>query len=262
MMRLLKLGYAVVAILFLVAPLVAILPLAFTSGTFLNYPMSGFSLRWFEQLLEAEIWRRAIFNSLFIGAAAAALATVLGTLAALGLRGMTSPFYNLCRMTFLLPMVAPIVVLGVGMQILFSRVGLTNSYAGIIIAHAVVAVPFVVVSVSASLAGVDQRVERAAASLGASPATVFRRVTLPLALPGIQSGAVFAFATSLDEVVLTLFLGGLNQRTIAREMFSQLRDNLTPVIAAVAFLFIVGTMCLSAVMITLRERRQARMMPE
>jgi putative spermidine/putrescine transport system permease protein len=158
-------------------------------------------------------------------------------------------------------MVVPAVVLGVGMQVFFVHLGLANSYAGVIAAHSVVAVPFVVVSVTASLAGIDRRVERAAASLGASPFTVFTRVTLPLALPGILSGAVFAFATSLDEVVLTLFVAGPNQRTLARQMFSSIRENISPAIAAAAFLFIVGTLLIAAIAMLVRRRTEKMKQP-
>ncbi|ASP83105.1 ABC transporter permease [Sinorhizobium meliloti] len=256
-MRYLKLLFGTVVISFLIVPLLAILPLAFTSGTFLNYPMQGLSFRWFEQLWISDHWQRAIINTLVIGLASSALATVLGVLASLGLRRRRGVFYNLLQLVFLLPMVAPIVVLGVGMQILFAQLELTNTFAGVIIAHTVISLPFVLISVSSSLAAVDSRLERAAASLGASPVTVFRFVTLPLIRPGIQAGAIFAFATSLDEVVLVLFVGGTNQRTLAREMYAQLRDNVTPVIASASFLFIVGTICLAALAVFLERRRAA-----
>lgn len=233
--------FAVLVILFLVAPLVAILPLAFTSSVILAYPVPSWSLRWFEELFFADAWRRAIFNSLIIGAGTTALATVIGTAAALGLRNQLLFFRGAMRTLFMLPMVIPAVVLGVGMQTVLSGVGLTNSYIGVIIAHTVVAVPFVVISVSGALAGIDERVERAAESLGASPSIVLCRITLPLALPGLLSGAVLAFATSLDEVVLTLFVAGPNQRTLARQMFSSIRENISPTIAAAAFLFITVT---------------------
>lgn len=256
MATLLRTLFALAAVIFLVAPLVAILPLAFTDSLFLTYPVPGYSLRWFEELFTAEAWRRSIFNSLIIGGGTTALSTVLGTLAALALRRRFA-LAGLARTLFLLPMVVPAVVLGVGMQVLFARLDLAGSYIGVILAHTVVAVPFVLVSVSASLGGIDPRVERAAASLGAAPATVFRRVTLPLALPGVVSGAVLAFATSLDEVVLTLFIAGPNQRTLARQMFSSIRENISPAIAAAAFLFIFGTIVLALLVMLLRRRAQA-----
>ncbi|MGV6873616.1 ABC transporter permease [Pseudochelatococcus sp. B33] len=257
MLKTMQLLFGVAAVFFLIVPLIAILPLAFTSGAFLTYPMPGFSMRWFDELVTADAWRRSIVNSLVIGFGTTVLSTLLGTLAALGLRGRVA-LGGLFRTMFLLPMVVPAVVLGVGMQILFVRFGLANSYFGVIAAHTVVAIPFVVVSVSGSLAGIDRRVERAALSLGASPPTVLRRVTLPLAMPGIASGAVLAFATSLDEVVLTLFVAGPNQRTLARQMFSTIRENISPAIAAAAFLFIVGTLLAAAIAIVLKQRRQRR----
>jgi putative spermidine/putrescine transport system permease protein len=255
MLRLVKILFGVLSVTFLVAPLFAILPLAFTSSIFLNYPISAYSMRWFNELMTAEVWRRSIINSLIIGGGTTALATLLGTLAALGLRGRRLPLSGALRTAFLLPMVVPAVVLGVGMQILFVQLGLANSYIGVIIAHTVVAVPFVLVNVSSALAGIESRVERAAASLGAAPIAVFRRITLPLALPGVISGAAFAFATSLDEVVLTLFVAGPNQRTLARQMFSTIRENISPAIAAAALLFIVGTILVAAVVFLLRAWR-------
>ncbi len=259
--RLVRLGFGAAAVIFLIAPLIAILPLAFTSSVFLTYPIPGYSMRWFDELASAEVWRMSIVNSLIIGTGTTLLAGTLGTLAALGLRNAGLVLPGLFRTAFLLPMVVPAVVLGVGMQVFFVHLGLANSYAGVIAAHSVVAVPFVVVSVTASLAGIDRRVERAAASLGAGPLTVFRRVTLPLALPGILSGAVFAFATSLDEVVLTLFVAGPNQRTLARQMFSSIRENISPAIAAAAFLFIIGTLLIAAVAVLVRRRTERLRQP-
>jgi putative spermidine/putrescine transport system permease protein len=151
-------------------------------------------------------------------------------------------------------MVVPAVVLGIGLQILLARLGLANTYAAVIVAHTVVAVPFVLVSISASLDGIDPQVERAAASLGASPARVYLLVTMPLTMPGILSGAALAFATSLDEVVLTLFVAGPNQLTLARQMFSSIRENISPVIVAAAFLFIVGTVVIGGLLAAVRQR--------
>ncbi|HRO11350.1 ABC transporter permease [Amaricoccus sp.] len=253
MWTLARIVFGAAMVTFLIAPLIAILPLAFTSSVFLTYPMPGVSMRWFEVLATDAVWRRSIVNSLVIGGSTTVLATLLGSLAALGLREQFR-FAGAFRTLFLLPMVVPAVVLGVGMQILFARIGLASSYMGVIAAHTVVAMPFVIVSVAASLAGIDRRVERAALSLGARPPTVLFRVTVPLAMPGILSGAVLAFATSLDEVVLTLFVAGPNQRTLARQMFSTIRENISPAIAAAAFLFIVGTVIVAALMLLARRR--------
>lgn len=246
-----------VVIIFLMAPLFAILPLAFTDSVFLNYPIPAFSFRWFHELFAADAWRRSILNSLIIGAGTTILASILGTVAALGLRGRSvSLLFSFFRTVFLLPMVVPAVVLGVGMQLMFAQYGLANTYLGVIIAHTVIAIPFVVVNVTAALLGIDRRLENAAASLGASPWVVLRQVTLPLVTPGIVTGAVFAFATSLDEVVLTLFVAGPNQRTVARQMFSTIRENISPAIAAAAFLFIVGTILIAGVTLIARNQSQ------
>ncbi len=257
----LKLSRAVFAsltVLFLIAPLIAILPLAFTSSVILTYPIPSWSTRWFVELFTADVWRRAIINSLIIGTGTTLLATVLGTAASLGLRNHLLFLRGSFRTLFLLPMVVPAVVLGVGLQVLLARFGLTNSYAGVIIAHTVIAVPFVIVSVTGALTGIDKRVELAAQSLGAAPATVFRRVTLPLAMPGVASGAVLAFATSLDEVVLTLFVAGPNQRTLARQMFSSIRENISPAIAAAAFLFIAATVLIGLAVVIFRTMMAKR----
>lgn len=257
-LKLTRAVFASLTVLFLIAPLIAILPLAFTSSVILTYPIPSWSLRWFEELFTADAWRRAIVNSLIIGGGTTAVATALGTAASLGLRNHLLLFRGSFRTLFLLPMVVPAVVLGVGLQVLLARLGLANSYAGVIIAHTVVAVPFVVVSVTGALSGIDRRVELAAQSLGAAPATVFRRVTLPLAMPGVLSGAVLAFATSLDEVVLTLFVAGPNQRTLARQMFSSIRENISPAIAAAAFLFIVATVVIGLALVLSRSMMAKR----
>lgn len=254
MLRVAQTVFGIAAAAFLILPIVAILPLAFTSSIFLNYPIPGVSLRWFEELGRTVQWRNSIVNSLIIGSGATFVSVVLGTLAALGLRGRAIPFPNLMRTIFLLPMVVPAVVLGVGLQISLARIGLASSYPGVIVSHAVLCVPFVIISVSTALQGIDPLLERAAASLGASPARVFRRVTMPLAMPGIVTGAVFAFATSLDEVVLTLFVAGPNQRTLARQMFSSIRENISPAIAAAALLLIVGTLLLALLAAYVRRK--------
>lgn len=242
-------AYGSIIVFFLVAPLLAVLPLAFTSSAFLTYPIPQFSFRWFNELVRNPVWSSAIVNSMIIAGATTILASTLGSLAALGLRSYHLPFRPQIRTLFLLPMVVPAVVLGVGMQSLFVHLGVNSSYFSVIVAHTVIAIPFVVITVSGALAGIDRRVERAAESLGASPLRVFRRVTLPLAMPGVLSGAALAFATSLDEVVLTLFVAGPNQRTLARQMFSTLRENLSPAIASSAFVIIVGTVAVASLLL-------------
>ena len=255
-MRIAKAAFALAVGIFLLLPLLAILPLAFTSGVLLSYPISEASLRWFDVLVTEDIWRRSIVNSLLIGGGATTLSVVLGTAGALGMRDGLVPFSGALRTLALLPMVVPAVVLGVGLQILLTPLGLANTYLGVIVSHAVLCLPFVMISVAASLGGIDRNAERAAASLGAAPGMVFRRITLPLAAPGIVTGAVFAFATSLDEVVITLFVAGPSQRTLARQMFASIRENISPAVAAAAFVIILGTLCLAGLAAALRRRDQ------
>ncbi|MDB6454095.1 ABC transporter permease [Falsirhodobacter sp. 20TX0035] len=254
-----KTVWGILCVLFLMGPLIVVLPIAFNAGGFVSFPIQGWSLRWFAVLFGDPGWRLSIWNSLIVGLASSALATMLGTLAALGLRGRVGVPVVLARMVFLLPMATPAVVLGVGMQLIYARLGLGSTYAGLIIGHAVLSIPFTLLSVTAALASVDRGVERAAASLGAPPPTVLWLVTLPMALPGIVTGFVFAFANSLDEVVLTIFLAGPNQRTLARQMFLQLRDNLSPAIAAAAFTFIIATICIGITGLWLQHRRKRMM---
>lgn len=225
-------------LLFLVLPVLVIVPLSFNSGTFLVYPLQGFSLRWYEEFFLSAEWMRSLKNSLIIAPAATALALGFGTLAAIGLNRGEFRGKALVMSLLISPMVVPVVIVGVASYLFFAPLGLGNGYLSLILMHAVLGVPFVIITVSATLQGFNHNLVRAAASLGASPLTAFRRVTLPLIAPGMISGALFAFATSFDEVVVTLFLAGPEQATLPRQMFSGIRENLSPTIAAAATLLI------------------------
>jgi len=241
---------------FLVLPIFAIVPLSFNGGSFLTYPLDGFSWRWYEEVFTTEKWVRAMRNSLIIAVPATLLATVLGTLAALGLS--TARFRGQGLLTGLLisPMVVPLIISAVGMYFFYAPLGLTNSYIGLILAHTALGAPFVFVTVSATLAGFDTSLIRAGASLGAPPPTVFFRIIVPLILPGLVSGALFAFATSFDEVVVVLFVGGPEQRTLPREIFDGIREHVTPAITAVATLLILLATTLMVTMEMLRRRTE------
>lgn len=241
---------------FLMAPILAIIPLSFNSGQFLTYPLDGFSLRWYEDFITTERWMRSLTNSLIVGISATLLATTLGTLAALGLARARFPGKGLVMAVLLSPMIVPLVITAVGFYLFFAPLGLVASYPGLIMAHTALASPFVVITVSATLQGFDVILARAAASLGAPPLTAFRRVTLPLIAPGVISGALFAFAISFDEVVVVLFVAGPEQRTLPREMFSGIRENISPTITAVATILIVVSVVLLATMELLRRRNE------
>ena len=224
--------------LFLISPILVIMPLSFSSEPWFTYPLPGLSTRWYDDFFTSERWQTALFNSIFIAVSATALATSLGTLAALGLSRANFPMRPLVMGLIISPMVVPIVITAVAMYFFYADIGLTNTYFGIILAHTALATPFVVITVTATLTGFDHSLTRAASGLGAGPITVFRRVTLPLILPGLISGALFAFVTSFDEVVVILFVGSPEQRTLPRQMFAGINDNLSLTITAAATMLI------------------------
>lgn len=243
-------------LLFLIVPVLVIVPLSFNSGSFLVYPLQGVSLRWYEALFSSADWMRSLKNSMLIAPAATALAMIFGTLAAIGLTRGEFRGKSLVMTLLISPMVVPVVIVGVASYLFFAPLGMGNSYLSLILVHAVLGVPFVIINVSATLQGFNHNLVRAAASLGASPLTTFFRVTLPLIAPGVISGALFAFATSFDEVVVTLFLAGPEQITLPRQMFSGIRENLSPTIAAAATLLIAFSVALLLTLEWLRGRSE------
>jgi putative spermidine/putrescine transport system permease protein len=241
-------------LLFLITPLLVVVPLSFSSGTMLTLPLPGYSLRWYAELARSAPWQNSLVNSLIVGSIAATLATVLGTLAALGLARAEFPGKSLLMGILISPMIVPLVIVAAGSYFFLLPLGLTNSLLGLALIHAALGAPFVLITVSATLSGLDRSLPRAAASLGAHPTDVFRRVTLPLIAPGVISGALFAFITSFDEVVVAMFLTGPQQRTLPRQMFDGLRDNISPTILAVATLLILVAVMLLASVEFLRRR--------
>ena len=248
--------FSILVLVFLIAPILAILPLSVNDSQFLTYPLRGFTTHWYEAVFASEKWRLAVQNSFLIGIPATLLATVLGTPAAIGLS--LADFRGKAFVTALMlsPLVVPIVIVAVGLYFFFAPLGLTQTYTGLIIAHAALGAPFVVVTVGAALASFDRDLARAAAGLGAPPHVVFWRFMLPLLRPGVLSGALFAFAVSFDEVVTVLLLGAPHQRTIPREMFSGLRDSFNPTIAAVATMLTLLAVFLLLVVEWLRARSE------
>ncbi len=249
---------AIAVLFFLITPIIAILPLSVNDSEFFTYPMRGFTWRWYSAVANSDKWQIAIKNSFIIGVPATLIATILGTLAAIGLQIADFRGKGFITALLLSPLIVPIVIVAVGLYFFFAPLGLTQTYIGLIFAHAALGAPFVVVTVSASLRSFDRNLSRAGASLGAPPYLVFRRIMLPLVRPGIISGALFAFATSFDEVVIVLLLGAPHQRTIPREMFSGLRDSFNPTIAAVATLLTLLAVILLLVAEWLRQRTARR----
>lgn len=268
---------------FLIAPIVIIIPLSFNAEPYFTFTEkmlrldpSGYSLRWYDTLLTHGMrapdaardaswwadswnnasWVRAAKNSLIIGFFATVVATVLGTVAALGLSRPEMPFRRVIMAILISPMVVPIIITATGLFFFYSQVGLANSYAGVILAHATLGIPFVIITVTATLVGFDHSLTRAAASLGASPVTVFRRITMPLILPGIIAGALFAFVTSFDEVVVVLFVAAHDQQTIPRQMWNGIREQISPAILAVATILVMISIALLTSIELLRRRSE------
>lgn len=252
--RILLWTWTVLALAFLVLPLFVIVPISFSSGAFLTFPLPGLSLRWYAELWESEPWWRALRNSLLVGGMATVIATVLGTAAAVGLQLAEFRGRRLLTSLLLSPMVVPLVIVAAGVYFFYLRMGLTGSLFGLALAHAALGAPFVVVTVSATLSGFDRNLLRAGQSLGAAPLTVFFRIVLPLVAPGVVSGALFAFVTSFDELVVAMFLTGPQQRTLPRQMFDGIRENISPTILAVATLLILLAVVLLLVAEWLRRR--------
>ena len=240
---------------FLIAPMLVVVPLSFNAEPYftftegmLSLERDAYSLRWYRSVIEDGAWRQALGNSLLIGVAATAVATSLGVLASLGLSSPAMPGRAIVTGLLISPMVTPIIISAAGMFFFYSGLGLGQTHLSLILAHAVLGTPFVVISVTATLVGFDTDLARAAASLGAGPFRVFRQIQLPLIAPGVISGALFAFAVSFDEVVTVLFLGGLQQRTVPRQMWTGIREQISPEILAVAsFLVVFAVLLLGAV---------------
>jgi len=247
--------------LFLITPILIIIPLSFnvepyftfTKGM-LEFDPDAYSLRWYHDFVNNTQWIHSVKNSFIIAIASTILATVLGTLAALGLSKSHMPYRSLMMGLLISPMIVPLIISAAGMYFFYSNIGLDQTYLGIILAHTALGTPFVVITVTATLVGFDHSLTRASANLGANPTTTFFKVIMPLILPGVISGALFAFITSFDEVVVVLFLAGFDQRTIPRQMWSGIREQISPTILAVATILVMISVALLAALEMLRRR--------
>jgi putative spermidine/putrescine transport system permease protein len=247
----------IVVLVFLIAPIVVVFPLSFSSGELLTLPTPGYSWRWYEDFFTNGKWLVATKNSFIVGIATAVLATFLGTLGALGI--FLGKFRGKAVLVAMLslPMVVPVVVTAIAVYFAFSLVGLNNTLAGLILAHTVLSVPYVLITVFATLQTFDRNLLKAAATLGAPPHVAFRRVVLPLIAPGVATGALFAFATSFDELVVAIFVASPGQFTLPRQMYAGLREFLSPTIAAAAVLLIVCSLVLLVLNELVRARSKA-----
>jgi putative spermidine/putrescine transport system permease protein len=241
---------------FLLLPTLIVIPMSFTSGRDLKFPPDGFSLRWYEVLFETPAWREAAWTSAQVAFFTVVIATVLGTAASMALVRWRSRLTGPLTALLLSPMIVPVIILGVGTFLLFSKWKITGTMSGLVLAHVVLALPFVIVSVMASARTLDPTLELAAASLGANRWRTFRRVVLPLIAPGVAAGALFAFITSWDEIVVAIFMTSPTLRTLPVLMWSQVRSSLDPSLAAAGtLLVVVSTMALLAVQLLRRTSR-------
>ncbi|MBE1585457.1 ABC transporter permease [Nonomuraea angiospora] len=225
----------------LVAPALIVVPLSFTSKASLKFPPDGWSTRWYEHFFGDPAWMSALWTSLEVGLLVTVVATTLGTAAALGLTRARMRGLALVQGSMLAPMIVPGVVLAIGVYAVFLKLQLVGTLMGFVMAHTVLALPFVMIPVTASLSGFDRRLESAAASLGAGRWTTFRTVTLPLVAPGVAAGALFAFVTSFDEVVVSLFIQSPYLQTLPVKMYASVTRETDPTIAAAATMIIVLT---------------------
>ncbi len=269
--------------LFLIAPILIIIPLSFNAEPYftftekmLSFDADGYSTRWYDLLLTfgmqapdgardwswwGDVWANATWvqvakNSVIIGFFSTILATCLGTLAALGLSRPEMPFRRAIMAVLISPMIVPIIITATGLFFFYSATGLAGSYVGIVLAHATLGIPFVIITVTATLIGFDHSLTRAAASLGADPTTAFFKITMPLILPGVISGALFAFVTSFDEVVVVLFIAGFDQQTIPRQMWNGIREQISPAILSVATILVIFSIALLTTVELLRRRSE------
>ena len=261
---------------FLIAPLVAIIPISFSVSPFmiftegmLAFPPDpeAWSLRWYRYMVGictdkslttpcGNKWMYATVNSFFVGLTSTFIATSLGTLAALGLSRPHMPYKGLIMSILISPMIVPLIITAAGMFFFYARFNLVYTFTGIIMAHVALATPFVVITVTATLVGFDTNMTKASQSLGAKPIRTFFKVIMPLILPGVISGALFAFITSFDEVVIVMFMASLDQLTIPKQMWAGIRQEISPVILCMATCLVILSILLLSTVEILRRRAE------
>ena len=249
--------------LFLIAPILVIIHLSFNAEpyfTFTEGMMSldreAYSVRWYKDIATNPQWIFSAKNSIIVATCSTLIATVLGTLAALGLSQSHMPYRPLVMGVLISPMIVPLIISAAGMFFFYSKIGLSQTMPGLILAHAVLGTPFVVITVTATLAGFDHSLTKAAQSLGSGTSRTFFKIQMPLILPGVVSGALFAFITSFDEVVVVFFLAGFEQRTIPRQMWAGIREQISPTILAVATILVCVSILLLTTVELLRRRNE------
>lgn len=256
--RFLMAAFGALTVFYLLAPTLVIVPMSFTGAHILSFPPEGFSLQWYQRMFTDPQWAAGIQHSAQVGFMTAILATVLGTLAALGLTRGRFPGRTVVNALALSPLIVPVVVIAIGMFAVFVQWKIAGSVVGLVLAHTALALPFVIVNVGTSLRTMDRNLELAAANLGADPRRSFYHITLPIILPGVLAGAIFSFITSWDEVVVALFLTSARYRTLPVEMWEQVRSVVDPTVAAVSTTLFVVTTALLVVLFVVRRQAPAQ----
>lgn len=248
---------------FLIAPILTIVPLSFNAQNFFTFTPEmlrldpdGYSLKHYRDFFQDPQWQQALRNSVQIAPMATIISVSLGTLAAIGLSQSHVPFRRAIMAILISPMIVPLIISAAGMYFFYSRVGLQGTYIGVVLAHAALGIPFVIITVTATLVGFDKSLTRAAANMGAGPVRTFFKIQMPLILPGVISGGLFAFITSFDEVVVVLFVGSAGQKTLPWQMFIGLREQISPTILAVATILVVVSIGLLTTVELLRRRSE------
>ncbi len=259
---------------FLITPILVVMPLSFNAEDFftftegmLRFDPDAYSLKHYRDFFTNNEWQRSFKNSLIIAPIATIISVTLGTLAAIGLSQSHVPGRRAIMAILISPMIVPLIISATGMFFFYSDIGRflegtlgmdknTVGYIKVILAHAVLGIPFVIITVTATLVGFDRSLTRAAANMGAGPVTTFFRVQMPLILPGVISGGLFAFITSFDEVVVVLFVGSASQKTLPWQMFTGLREQISPTILAVATILVTMSILLLLTVELLRRRSE------
>jgi putative spermidine/putrescine transport system permease protein len=245
------LGGLVIA--FLVIPVLIVIPISFSGSTLLEFPPRSYSLRWYKALFESLEWRDAAWMSIKVATLTTMFATPVGAAAAYGLQVGGFRLAGVLRLLVLAPLLVPVILTAIGIFYLYALLGLNNTLFGLVLAHTMLALPFVVLSVSAGLRSYDMAQERVARSLGASWFRAFRSVTLPQIQLSVLSGALLAFISSFDEVIVAFFISGGEMATLPRRMFSALRDQIEPTIAAISTILVVLSVVTVAIVEMLRH---------
>lgn len=224
----------------LMAPILIIFIMSLTSVSYFQFPPPGFSFKWYQAFFENASWLESLFRSLQIGFFAMIVAVVIGTIAANAVIRLDFPGKQLFMGLMVAPMIIPVVIVGIALFRFFAPFQLTGTMTGMVLSHSILSIPLVFVAVLASLKGMDRNLELAAMGLGSTPIDAFFRVTFPFIKPGIFSGALFAFLTSFDELVVTIFLAGPTTKTLPVKMWEDMRTQVDPTIAAISSILIVG----------------------